>query len=251
MIIDVGLYAPVKRIKDGLQAQRPIFAEMTSFLKDTFGYDILCCGYLHERIEGERPYFVNRLDIYANDNETYGLMMENGFNVRYNGQSSTQETEALHHFLRLAAEHRVPHSFPLLRHPRKYASLLLKDTDKLYIDTKQLFPICHSFEDAYKGNLLNRNADELKALIVGRFPDRWIYRVYVSSERIYVFYDTIRHEDENDANGTTEEIKNLCHAYIRSLDEYGYFNQTANLVQTDSDEIVKQRYGGNYYYYFK
>jgi hypothetical protein len=179
-------------------------------------------------------------------------MREDGFNLGVFGVKSPRVEQTLECMRQLIADNHIPQRFPFYRNPKKYSTLHLKYDEKIIIETKNLFVISHSFEEAYKENTLKTNSKAIVELVNFNFPYINIFKVMIILGSIYVFYNTTKDKEKYDKDGTSDDIRNVCFRYIKDKDEYGYFQKEYNIsFHTDSDEKVKQEYEGNYYYYFK
>ncbi|WP_127584180.1 hypothetical protein [Paenibacillus koleovorans] len=246
------LYVQVKKHKDRLILQQPIFQSLSDFLQVNFGYDVLCCGYYRKRMKSLPSYVINRLDIYSADNASFSKMREDGFTQNLHGVTAPKVEQTLDYIKKLIVDHRVPQRFPFYRNPKIYSTLHLKVNEKLIIETNRLFVMSHSFEQAYREFSLTNQSKSIVNLINSTFPSLPIYRVLINFGSIFVFFQTDADKEKYDLDGTSEEIRNVCFYYLKEKDEYGLYREKHHVpFQTDSDEKVKKEFEGSYFYYFK
>jgi hypothetical protein len=250
MILDSLSYQKVKQIKDGIIDQHSIFKDLTNWMNKTFEYNILCCGYYRERINAKDPYTINRLDLYAFDNFTYFRMQEDGFNLREYGKNYPNEEKTLNHFKGLLVKNKIS-TFSLFNKPTIYSTLEKTDYDKIFVDPKGLFVISHSFEMAYREEIIQINSNSLKELIKNQFSNFKIYKVDFFFGCINIFYESIIDKAKYDEDGTSEKVKRACFEYIKTKDEYDLIKINNFSFQTESDELIRTKYDGNYFNYYR
>ncbi|RED66140.1 hypothetical protein [Cohnella lupini] len=248
MILDESSYQLVKKIKDGDIKQHPLFIELSNWMNQEFGYNILCCGYHHEKIDSKPPYMINRLDIYSNDNEALIRMQQDGFNMREYGKNYPNEEKTLSYFLNLVSKYSIP-KFSFLRRPNYYSTLDKTERDKIFIEEDRLFVIGHSFEMAYREELISSFSKQLEEEIFKHFTSIKIFKIDFFFGSIYVFYKSIEDKEKYDMDKTSEEIKECCFQFIKDKDEYKYISYDNLSFVTDSDELVQAKHNGYLNYY--
>jgi hypothetical protein len=122
--------------------------------------------------------------------------------------------------------------------------------DNEYV-TKNVLLLFDDFSNEAMGQAAERFRERYKKRLIKEFAPFHVWAIDGFSNLVVVFYLTDKDVQDNQANGSSEKIKQRCYELAKRYDEFDYFDQETFPIRFDSKENLNKKFAGNLFYYFR